>query len=273
MASEVTGATLRAMTLSAVSVQLSVEAGIARLTLNRPEAGNAIDRTLCAQLRASAAELEGRTDVRVVILTGQGRNFCVGGDLSYFSDLEDVESELRDLAGDFHAGIESLRDLDAPLIAAVQGAVAGGGLSLACMCDLVLATESSRFIMAYTAAGLSPDGGSSWFLPRVVGWRLATQMMLTNNALTASEAQAAGLITTVVADDALGSETDALAARIAAGPAQAFGTVKRLLRSSATSSLHEQLDLEAREIARNAAGPDGREGVSAFLNKRTPEFR
>jgi 2-(1,2-epoxy-1,2-dihydrophenyl)acetyl-CoA isomerase len=253
-------------------IELSVDGGVATLTLTRPDAGNAIDWSFVSQLRAHAESLHGREDVRVVVLRSTGRNFCVGGDLQHFSGLDQIEPEMLALATEFHAGIHALRELDAPLVAGVQGAAAGGGLALACACDIVLAAESSRFTMAYTGAGLSPDGGSSWFLPRIVGWRRATELILTNRVLSAGDAAAAGLVTTVVADHALGAELDAAAARLAAGPTRAFGSVKRLLRASATASLQEQLDAEGREVAANAAGPEGREGVSAFLARRAPVF-
>ena len=253
-------------------IELSVEGGVATLTLTRPDAGNAINRSFVSLLRAHAESLHRHGDVRVVVLRSTGRNFCVGGDLKYFSGLADIEPEILSLATDFHAGIYALRELDAPVLAGVQGTAAGGGLALACACDLVLAAESARFTMAYTGAGLSPDGGSSWFLPRIVGWRIATELILTNRMLSAAEAAVAGLVTRVVSDDALGYEVDTTAARLCTGPTRAFGSVKRLLRASATASLQEQLDAEAREVAANAARRDGREGVSAFLARRAPAF-
>jgi 2-(1,2-epoxy-1,2-dihydrophenyl)acetyl-CoA isomerase len=259
--------------MSATGVELTIDAGIARVTLARPEAGNAIDPSLVAALRVHAESLADRPDVRVVLLRGQGANFCVGGDLAYFSSLGDnVDVALLGLADDFHAGIAALLGLDAPAIAVVQGAAAGGGLSLACAADLVLAAESARFTMAYAGAGLSPDGGASWFLPRVVGLRLATEMLLTNRLLSAADAKDAGIVTQVIADHELDAAAEALASRLAAGPTRAFGSIKRLLQSSATSQLSDQLDAEAREIAQNAASADGREGVNAFLEKRKPRF-
>jgi 2-(1,2-epoxy-1,2-dihydrophenyl)acetyl-CoA isomerase len=259
--------------MSASPVQLAVEDGIAYLTLARPQAGNAIDDSLVIELRDRAEELASRNDARAVVLSGQGENFCVGGDLSYFATLgDDVEAAMRKLADEFHAGVAALRALDAPLIAVVRGAAAGGGLSLVCAADLVLAAESARFTMAYTAAGLSPDGGGSWFLPRLVGLRLATEMLLTNRRLSATEAEAKGIVTEVIADSELDAAAEKLARQIAAGPAAAFGSVKRLLQASGTNSLSGQLEAEAVEIARNASLPDGREGVAAFLQKRRPRF-
>lgn len=259
--------------MSSASVELTVERGVARLTLVRPEAGNAINPSFVAELRQHAESLTELPDLRVVVLSGQGDNFCVGGDLDYFATLGDeIALAVRGLADDFHAGITTLLELDAPLIAVVRGAAAGGGLSIVCAADLVLAAESARFTMAYTGAGLSPDGGGSWFLPRVVGFRRATEMLLTNRRLTAVEAKHAGIVTDVVADSELDAATETLADRLAAGPTQAFGSVKRLLRGSATSTLAEQLEAEAAEIACNAALPDGLEGVAAFLQKRRPRF-
>jgi 2-(1,2-epoxy-1,2-dihydrophenyl)acetyl-CoA isomerase len=259
--------------MSSSAVELTVEEGVALLTLARPQAGNAIDDSLVAELREHAESLSSRHDARVVVLSGRGENFCVGGDLAYFASLGDnVEVAMRGLAGDFHVAVAALVALDAPLIAVVRGAAAGGGLSLVCAADLVLAAESARFTMAYTGAGLSPDGGGSWFLPRVVGLRLATEMLLTNRRLSAAEAKAAGIVTEVIADSELEPAAEELAKRIAAGPTAAFGSVKRLLQASATSTLAEQLEAEAAEIARNASLPDGREGVAAFLEKRRPRF-
>jgi 2-(1,2-epoxy-1,2-dihydrophenyl)acetyl-CoA isomerase len=207
------------------------------------------------------------------VLSAEGKNFCVGGDLDYFMALgDDVELAIRGLADEFHAAITALLELDAPLLAVVRGAAAGGGLSIVCAADLVLAAESARFTMAYTGAGLSPDGGGSWFLPRVIGFRRATEMLLTNRRLTAAEAKDAGIVTDVVADAEFDAAAEILGNRLAAGPTQAFGSVKRLLRASATSTLAEQLEAEAAEIAYNAAQPDGHEGIAAFVEKRRPRF-
>jgi 2-(1,2-epoxy-1,2-dihydrophenyl)acetyl-CoA isomerase len=255
------------------AVELDVSAGVARITLNRPDNGNAINLALCTALRAHAESLTGRDDVRAVILAGSGPRFCVGGDLAYFQRLDDIEAALIDLATEFHAGIDALRRLDAPVIAAVRGSAAGGGLSLVCACDLAIGAESSKYTMAYTTAGLSPDGGSSWFLPRIVGWRIATEMMLTNRILTAAEANELGILNSVAADDQLEAAVDQLAAKLAAGATGAYGTVKRLLRESTDNTLERQLEAEARAIAANAASADGREGVGAFLAKRAPRFQ
>ena len=254
-------------------VTLEVRDGVAILTLNRPQTGNALDPTLIHAFRDAAESLDDRDDVGAVILTGAGRNFSVGGDLQFMYDAgDDVADAVYGLASTMHAGIEALALLDAPVISAVRGAAAGGGMSMAIAADLVLASESAHFTVAYTAIGFSPDGGSSWTLPRLVGYRRATELMLLNERLSAERAHELGIVTRVVGDDALDAEAEALARRLAAGPAGAHGAVKRLLQRSSVSSFRDQLMDEAHTIAGMSALPDGREGVVAFLDKRAPHF-
>jgi 2-(1,2-epoxy-1,2-dihydrophenyl)acetyl-CoA isomerase len=171
-----------------------------------------------------------------------------------------------------HAGIEALASLDAPVISAVRGAAAGGGMSIAIAADLVLAAESASFTVAYTAIGFSTDGGASWTLPRLVGQRRAMELALLNERLTAARALELGIVTRVVPDDSLEAEAEALARKLANGPVGAHAAVKRLLRASSTATFSGQLAEEAHTIAGLAAAPDGREGVLAFLDKRAPHF-
>ena len=254
-----------------MSVDVQVSDRIARLTLNSPDTGNALNLELATALAQAAQGLRG-SDVGAVILTGAGKAFCVGGDLNYMRESGEVGDAVLRLATQFHAGLEALAALDAPVITAVRGAAAGGGMSLAIAGDIVLAADSARFTMAYTAIGFSPDGGSSWTLPRLVGLRRATELMLLNERLDAARAHELGLVTRVVTDDALDSTAGELARRLADGPTAAHGAVKRLLRESATREFSAQLGEEARTIAALAAGSDGREGVAAFLEKRAPHF-
>jgi 2-(1,2-epoxy-1,2-dihydrophenyl)acetyl-CoA isomerase len=254
-----------------MTVDIDVRDRVARITLNRPEAGNALDLELATALRQAAEGLQG-SDVGAVILSGAGASFCVGGDLHHMREAGEVGDAVLRLASQFHAGLEALAALDAPVISAVRGAAAGGGMSLAIAGDIVLAAESARFTIAYTAIGFPPDGGSSWTLPRLVGLRKATELMLLNERLDAAAARDLGLVTRVVPDDALDQEAAALARRLADGPTHAHGAVKRLLRESATRGFAEQMAEEARTIAALAAAPDGREGVAAFLEKRAPAF-
>ena len=255
-----------------MSVDIDVRERIARITLNRPDAGNALDLESATALCGAAEGLRG-SDVGAVILTGAGRAFCVGGDLDFMREAANVGDAVLRLATQFHGALEALAALDAPVISAVRGAAAGGGMSLAIAADIVLAAESARFTMAYTAIGFSPDGGSSWTLPRLVGPRRGAELMLLNERLDAVAARELGLVTRVVPDDALDAEAAALARRLADGPTRAHGAVKRLLRQSATHGFAEQMAEEARTIAALADGPDGREGVAAFLEKRSPRFR
>ena len=254
-------------------VTLHVDAGVARLTLARPEAGNALDPALAAQLRAHAAELHERADARVVVLAAEGRAFCVGGDVGFFAGAEDPRAALHALATDLHGALLDLAALDAPVVARVHGVAAGAGMSLVCAADLAVGASSASFTVAYAGVGLSPDGGSSWLLPRLVGHRRAAELMLTNRRLGAEEAAAIGVLTEVVDDAGLDARVEALAAALAAGPTGSYGAIKRLLRTSATADLADQLAREADTIADRAASPEGREGIAAFVAKRRPDFR
>ena len=171
-----------------------------------------------------------------------------------------------------HLTISRLVRMDAPLIVAVNGAAGGGGMSFVLGADLVIAAESAKFAMAYTRAGLSPDGGSTYFLPRIVGVRRALELALTNRVLNAREAYEWGLVTGVVADAELMTQAGALAAQLAAGATQAYGAAKRLLHHSFAESLETQMELEAQAIAAQARGADAREGIAAFIAKRAPKF-
>lgn len=255
------------------AVTLDIRDRVAYLTLNRPEAANALNPAVIHAFRDAAESLAERDDVGAVLFTGEGKNFSVGGDLRFMHDAgDDVADAVYGLASTMHAGILALAELDAPVISVVRGAAAGGGMSLAIAADLVLAAESAHFTVAYTAIGFCTDGGASWTLPRIVGLRRATELALLNERLTAARAAELGLVTRVIADDALDAEAERLARRLAAGPIGAHGAIKRLFRFSSTSPFGQQLEDEARTIAGLAAAPDGREGVLAFLDKRAPQF-
>ena len=261
------------MTVADDPVLLDISAGVARLTLNRPDAGNAVSLALAQGLHDAVLRCAGDRTVRSVLVSGAGPRFCVGGDLAEFADKgDDLAAHLREVTSYLHMALSGLARLDAPVVAAVQGSAAGAGMSLACACDLVVAGESAKFVMAYTRIGLSPDGSGTWFVPRLVGWRRAAELMLTNRALDSSEASRWGIVTSVVPDDEVGAAAEALATELASGPTRAFGSVKRLLALSATESLETQMQHETEEIAANAAGHDGREGMRAFLEKRPPNF-
>lgn len=257
---------------AAPAVGVRVAAGVATLTLDRPDAGNAIDPQLARELRDAARDLAGRDDVRVLLLRAEGRMFCVGGDVGYFARAEDRHAALHALAGDLHDGLRALLALDVPLVAAVQGPAAGAGLSLAVACDVVLAGEAASFTAAYTGIGLSPDGGQSWTLPRLVGPRVAADMVLRNRRVHAAEARAIGLVTEVVPDDELAARAAAVAAELAAGPAEALAAARRLLRDGGTATLDAHLDAERDAIAARGASAEAAEGIAAFRERRPPAF-
>lgn len=259
--------------MSYATIEFDVRDGVAHVTLNRPKAGNAMSLELVEELLDACQRCRDEAQIRAVLLSAAGRMFCAGGDLRAFASApEGAAAFIQKLASTLHRSLVILAELEAPVVAAVGGAAAGAGMSLVCQADLVLAAESARFTMAYTAAGLAPDGGSSYFLPRVVGYRRAAELMLTNRSLSASEACEWGLVNRVVPDAALATEADALVRSLAEGPTRAFGSVKRLLRAGATRDLAAQLDLEAEAISLMAGTSDGDEGIRAFLEKRAPRF-
>jgi 2-(1,2-epoxy-1,2-dihydrophenyl)acetyl-CoA isomerase len=259
------------MDLSTIKAAIDDD-GVATLTLARPDAGNSIDLQLAKDLNEVTLAWSVDQRVRAVLITGEGKNFCVGGDLRSFAQRDDLPAHLTDVTTYLHAANSRLMRLDAPVVAAVQGSAAGAGMSLAASADLVLAGASSRYVMAYTAIGLTPDGSATWSLPRIMGLRRSLELALTNRSLTADEAVAEGIATRVVADDELAEEAFTLARTLAAGPTGAFGAAKRLLRESLGNDLEAQLALETRSIAVAAGSADATEGIAAFLEKRPPTF-
>lgn len=189
-----------------------------------------------------------------------------------FKSQPDLPAHLLEVTEHLHAGIEAFVEMDAPVVAAVQGAAAGAGLGIVCAADLAIAAESASFVMAYTALGLSPDGSSSWFLARHVGLHRALDLTLTNRVLLAGEALAWGLVSRVVPDQELADEAENIVRRLAVGPTSAFGAAARLVRDGNESSLRRQLAMEGSSISRLAGSADGVEGLNAFLERRSASF-
>ncbi|MGK2913747.1 MAG: enoyl-CoA hydratase/isomerase family protein [Porticoccaceae bacterium] len=253
---------------------LDIRDGVGLITLNRPQQGNPVVHGMVRELLDAAIVCDEDPAVRAVVLTGTGRMFCVGGGLKDFHAQGDrVSSHLKLVTQLFHGAIAKFNWMAPPVIAAINGTAAGGGLSLALTTDLAIAAESAKFTMAYTNAGLPPDGSSSFYLARIVGMRRAKEMALLNRVLTAREALNWGLVNQVVADDELLDTALALARKLAAGPTTAYGETKRLILSGATESLESQMEKESRAISALAGSHDGREGVAAFVEKRKPVFR
>ena len=251
-----------------------VSNGVAHITLNRPEAANGINAQLGRDLRDVAIAVDEDRSVRAVLLSATGKLFCAGGDLKSFATLGDgIGAALKGLTTDLHAAQSRFMRMRAPLVVAIQGAAAGAGFPLSMIGDIVLASTNASFTMAYTAAGLSPDGGSTFIISRLIGMRRMQEITLLNRRLSAAEALDWGLVTKVVEPDALMAEASAIAAQLAAGPTEAFASARRLMLTAIGSSLEEQMEIEAREIAANAMGADGREGIAAFVGKRAADYK
>lgn len=258
---------------SCTTLEFSRDQGVAHITLNRPDAANGLDMAMARELLQLSIECRADPGVRAVLLDANGRMFCAGGDLkSFVTHQERLQAYVKELTTYLHAAIANFARMRAPLIAAVQGPAAGAGFSLACCADLVLAARSAKFTMAYTGAGLVPDGSSSFFLPRIVGLRRAQELMLSNRRLSAEEALDWGIVTRVVDDEALAAEAGELARQIAAGPTGAFAAVKKLLADTFEHSLEAQMEQESMAIAEAAISADGLEGVAAFFARRPPVF-
>jgi 2-(1,2-epoxy-1,2-dihydrophenyl)acetyl-CoA isomerase len=253
---------------------LDVQGGVATITLNRPEAANAMNPRMAAELSDAAILCDDDPDVRAVVITGTGRMFCAGGDLGSFAEAgTGAKSLIKKMAGDLHMGLSRFARGSAPVIAAVNGTAAGAGMSLVMACDLAIAADSAVFTMAYTRAGLVPDGSSTFYMPRKIGDRRTRELMLTNRVLKADEALDWGIVNQVVAADELVEAASGLARELAGGPTLAFGAVKTLLNGTFDQTLESQMELEARAIADLSISADGQEGIRAFLEKRPPEFK
>lgn len=257
------------------SIQHDVDGRVGIITLDRPEANNALDAGAARELWEATTDLTENPSVRAILVRANGRMFCAGGDLTYMlaqADEAALSKALKVTTTYFHAAVSRLMRCDAPVVMAVQGAAAGGGFSFALTGDIVVAAESAKFKMAYTASGISPDGGSTWFLPRLVGLRVAQQLALENPTLGAREALSINLVTHVVADDELAEASMEMARRFADGPTKAFGRVKSLLADTWHNGPESQMELETLGLAASAKTSDMNEGLAAFTAKRKPVF-
>jgi len=248
---------------------------VGHLEFNRPQAANGIDLDMARDFSDAIRRCEENPGVRALLLSGNGKLFCAGGDLKAFAaqPAPDLPSYLREVTHFLHSAISSFAHMSSPVIAAVHGSAAGAGFSLACACDFVFAAESAKFTLAYSRAGLTPDGSATYFLPRIVGFRRALELAITNPILTAQEAHSLAIVTRVVPDSQLLDQARAFAEQLAAGPTLAFGGVKRLLLESVSNKLETQMALETDWIAQMARTRDGREGIEAFVGKRAPQFK
>lgn len=260
------------------AVLFSVADAVATITLNRPQALNALDRDMALGLRDALGRAEADPSIRCVIVTGAGDHFMAGGDIRTFAGMV-AEGKTADqeafgrMIGEVHDSVEILRRMPKPVVAAVRGAVAGFGVSLVLACDLAVAAEDAVLTLAYCHIGVSPDGGATWHLPRVVGLRKAMEIALLGDRFDAATAERLGLVNRIVPAADLAGEAAALAARLANGPTLAYARTKALLNASADRTLADQLTAEASAFAASAATQDFAEGVTAFVEKRKPVFQ
>ena len=257
------------------TIQFEMRDAVCVITLNRPEALNALTLAVAAEFKAAVASAV-EQKARSVVLTGAGRAFCAGGDLREMQRIASsngrVEAFFDEPLRELNDCIRLIRETPLPFIAAVNGAASGGGCNLALACDLVIAGESARFNQAFIKVGLSPDCGGTFILPRLVGWRRATQLMMTGEITTAAQALAMGMINAVVADDQLIAQAMAMAEGLAQAPTAAIGRIKELLDASAKNDYGEQLELEREAQLKSGLTKDFKEGVAAFIEKRRPKF-
>jgi len=244
------------------------EGAVQTITLNRPDVMNAFNRALHAGLREALKEARD-PDVRAVVITGAGRGFCAGQDLTEFGEVPNIDDALR---ATYHPNIHAIRALEKPVIAAVNGACAGAGLSLACACDVRIASDSAVFVPGFIGIGLVPDSGGTYFVHRLLGAPRAFEWMVSNRRLTAAEAHAWGIVSEVIETDSFAPRTAEVAAAYAAMPTRAVAMTKRLFDHADTATLDEQLEMEAQLQQAATQTADFREGVAAFVEKRPPSF-
>ena len=256
------------------AVLYAVQGGVASITFNRPEVLNALDAGMIARLRDACERAERQEGVRVIVLRGAGPAFLAGGDVgSFHANLPRMSEMVVEVAGELHRAVLALRRALKPVVASVHGAVAGAGVSLAAAADFVVAAADTQFTLAYSRIGASPDGGATWFLPRLVGYQKALELMLLSEPVDAATMQDLGLVNRVVPAAELEQETRRIVARLAAGPTLAYAATKRLANQAFDNPLAAHLDEEAQAFARCAATRDFAEGVTAFVEKRKPVFR
>jgi 2-(1,2-epoxy-1,2-dihydrophenyl)acetyl-CoA isomerase len=254
-------------------VRLSVANGVATIVLNRPHVMNAMDGEMMQQLRPVTEAVEKDTSIRAVVLRGEGAAFMAGGDVAVFHrHLAELPELIVTWGREMHAAFLALRRMGKPVLASVHGAVAGAGFSLMCAADLAIAAVDTRFTLAYANIGASPDGGSTYFLPRLVGYKKAMEMIMLPDRFDAETARLHGLVNWVVPNEKLAEETARIAQRLASGPTRAYAEAKRLVNQS-LDPLDAQMEQELQAFSRCARGADLREGVTAFVEKRKPVFK
>ena len=255
------------------TVLLERDGAVARVTLNRPDKFNALNEAMMLDLAAALSEVERDAAIRAVVLRGAGNAFMAGGDVAFFhAHLDEMHERFLQMGGKFHDSIQALRRMPKPVLAVVHGVVAGGGLSVMLACDLAIAAEETQFTLAYANIGASPDGGSTHFLPRIVGLRKSLELAFLADKFDGRRAEALGIVNWAVPAAELESRANTIVARLASGPTAAHARAKALFNASFEQPFVQQLDEEIRAFAHGAKTADFREGVTAFVEKRKPRF-
>jgi 2-(1,2-epoxy-1,2-dihydrophenyl)acetyl-CoA isomerase len=260
--------------LSYQDIILSVEDGIGTITLNRPDKLNSFADQMRQEIAAGVAELANNDAVRVIVLTGAGRGFCTGADVTYLKEIVDTQNDvaLRDLVEAGRTVVSSIRGAPQPVIASINGPAAGGGANLALACDIRIASDQASIGQTFNNIGLHPDWGGTYFLPRLVGPAVAAELIFTGEMIDAAEAMRLGIFNRVVPHEELAAETNALARKLAAKPQLSLRLAKTAVHVSLGASMDEMLDYELGAQLRCGRSPDGEEGITAFIEKRQPRF-
>ena len=261
------------MNLKFETINFEIIENIAIIRLNRPNSYNSLNAKMAKELLEISYECDSNKNIRAIILTGEGdKAFCAGGDLKSFHETGNVAKHLKMVTHDLHGAITKFSRMTSPLIVAVNGVAAGAGLSFVGFADLAIAKSSATFVSAYTKAGLTPDGSSSYYLPRIIGIRKYLELVMTNKVLSSENALSWGLLNYVYEDKNFWSETIKLADNLSKGPTLAYGKTKRLIHNSLNSTLETQMEFETKMIAESADTKDGQIGIKAFLSKEKPKF-
>ena len=255
------------------SIQTKVNDQVAYISLNRPEVFNSFNREMALSLQNTLDTCESNSEVRAIVISGNGKAFCAGQDLKEVTSPELNPGFKKILEEHYNPIITKIRDIKKPIIAAVNGVAAGAGANIALACDIVVASDKASFIQAFSKIGLVPDSGGTFFLPRLIGFQKASALMMLGDKVSAEEAEQLGMIYKVIPSDNFSEEVEKLAVHIANMPTQALGFIKQMLNKSMTNTLEEQLELEGKLQIESAHSEDYSEGVNAFVEKRKPNFK
>jgi 2-(1,2-epoxy-1,2-dihydrophenyl)acetyl-CoA isomerase len=258
--------------MSNTPILLSIHNQVATITLNRPEVFNSFNREMALLFQNTLDECQNNSEVRAIVITGNGKAFCAGQDLKEVTDPSLNPGFKKILEEHYNPIVLRIRKINKPIIAAVNGVAAGAGANIALACDIVVASDKAGFIQAFSKIGLVPDSGGTFFLPRLIGFQRASALMMTGDKVNAQEAQQMGMIYKVFPSEEFEEKIKEIAQNLAQMPTQALGFIKEMLNKSQTNTLEQQLDLESKLQIESAQSQDYQEGVNAFVAKRKPKF-